>query len=151
LATQQNGQNLTVAITVGFTDRRPDVATKVANELITLFLAEDARNRTSRASETTKFLAQEVEKLQAELATPDQKKLESRRQMLLDATLPQLTALKAELAAKSAIYSDSHPEIKRLKAQIEAVEKAPLTVAQTPFPNTNGNLVVGQMLDPLLL
>ena len=152
LGTQQNGQNLTVAITVGFTDRRPDVATKVANELITLFLAEDARNRTSRASETTKFLAQEVEKLQAELAAIDNKILESRRQMpLSEGALPQLTALKAELAAKSAIYSDSHPEIKRLKAQIEAVEKAPITAAQTPVPNTIGNLVVGQMLDPLLL
>ena len=56
----QGQQNLTVAITVGFTDRRPDVATKVANELITLFLSEDARNRTNRATETTKFLAQEV-------------------------------------------------------------------------------------------
>src|SRR5262249_16800177 len=151
LATQQNGQNLTVAITVGFADRRPDTATKVANELITLFLAEDARNRTSRASETTKFLAQEVEKLQAELAALDQKILESRRQMPLEATLPQLSSLKAELAAKSAVYSSSHPEIKRLKAQIEAVEKAPITAVQTSVPNTIGNLVVGQMLDPLLL
>jgi uncharacterized protein involved in exopolysaccharide biosynthesis len=152
LGTQQNGQNLTVAITVGFTDRRPDVATKVANELITLFLAEDARNRTSRASETTKFLAQEVEKLQAELAAIDNRILESRRQIpLSEGALPQLTALKAELAAKSAIYSDSHPEIKRLKAQIEAVEKAPITAAPTTAHNTIGNLVVGQMLDPLLL
>ena len=52
----QRNQNFTVAITVGFTDRRPDIATKVANELITLFLNEDARNRTNRATETTKFL-----------------------------------------------------------------------------------------------
>jgi uncharacterized protein involved in exopolysaccharide biosynthesis len=153
LGAQQNGQNLTVAITVGFTDRKPDVATKVANELITLFLAEDARNRTSRASETTKFLAQEVEKLQTELNALDQKILESRRQMpVLEGALPQLAALKAELAAKSAVYSASHPEIKRLKAQIEAVEKAPITtVAQTAPPNTIGNLALGQMLDPLLL
>jgi uncharacterized protein involved in exopolysaccharide biosynthesis len=154
LGTLQNGQTLTVAITVGFTDRRPDVATKVANELITLFLAEDARNRTSRASETTKFLTQEVEKLQAELAAIDKKILESRQQMpMLEGALPQLTALKAELAAKSAVYSASHPEIKRLKAQIEAVEKTSVTVGQTPTPppNTIGNLVTGQMLDPLLL
>ena len=50
-------QIVTVAVTVGFTDRRPDIATNVANELITLFLTEDARNRTNRATETTKFLS----------------------------------------------------------------------------------------------
>ena len=77
---QGGQQNLTVAVTVGFTDRRPDIATKVANELITLFLSEDARNRTNRATETTKFLAQEVDKLQAELASIDEKLIESRRQ-----------------------------------------------------------------------
>jgi uncharacterized protein involved in exopolysaccharide biosynthesis len=49
-------QIVTVAVTVGFTDRRPDIATNVANELITLFLTEDARNRTNRASETTQFI-----------------------------------------------------------------------------------------------
>ena len=103
---QGGQQNLTVAITVGFTDRRPDIATKVANELITLFLSEDARNRTNRATETTKFLAQEVDKLQAELASIDEKLIESRRQApVAEGTLPQLTLLKAELAQKSAVYS----------------------------------------------
>src|SRR5262249_14220801 len=147
----QNTQNLTVAVTVGFTDRRPEIATTVANELITLFLAEDARNRTSRASETTKFLKQEVEKLQAELAVIDEKILESRRQMpVLEGAMPQLAALKAELAAKQAVFSDSHPEVRRLKAQIEALEKTPITVTRSPTM-TIGNLAMGQMLDPLLL
>ena len=77
---RRDGQILTVALTVGFTDRRPDIATKVANELITLFLSEDARNRTNRATETTKFLAQEVGKLQAELASIDEKLIDSRQQ-----------------------------------------------------------------------
>ena len=129
----QGQQNLTVALTVGFTDRRPDIATKVANELVTLFLSEDARNRTNRATETTKFLAQEVDKLQAELASIDEKLIDSRRQApVSEGSLPQLTLLKAELAQKSAIYSATHPEVKRLKAQIEALEKAPVAVAQAP-------------------
>jgi uncharacterized protein involved in exopolysaccharide biosynthesis len=138
--------SMTVAITVGFADRRPDIATKVANELITLFLNEDARNRTRRATETTKFLAQEVEKLQAELASIDRKIIESRQQVLVEGTLPQLPALKAELAAKSAVFGQSHPEIRRLKAQIEALEKEPVTAGQAP--TTIGG---GQFLDPLLL
>ena len=146
----QGQQNLTVAITVGFTDQRPDVATKVANELITLFLSEDARNRTNRATETTKFLAQEVNKLQAELASLDEKLIESRRQApVMEGALPQLTLLKAELAQKSAVYSQSHPEVKRLKAQIEALEKAPVAVAQAPA--TVGGYAENQPLGMVML
>ena len=144
----QRNQNFTVAITVGFTDRRPDIATKVANELITLFLNEDARNRTNRATETTKFLSQEVEKLKTELAATDEKLLESRRQMP-EGALPQITLLKLELAQKLGVYSESHPEVKRLKAQIELLEKSPASVSQAPA--TLGGIVANQLLDPLLL
>ena len=157
----QGGQQaLTVALTVGFTDRRPDIATKVANELITLFLSEDARNRTNRATETTKFLAQEVDKLQTELNSIDEKLIESRRLTpVAEGTLPQLTLLKAELAQKSAVYSATHPEVKRLKAQIEALEKAPVAVAQAPATNqplaqapaTLGGYATNQPLGMLML
>ena len=139
--------NFTVAFTVGFMDRRPDVATNVANELITLFLDLDARNRTNRATETTKFLAQEVEKLKAELAAIDAKILQSYHQpqeTTRDTTLPELTNLKAELAAKSAIYSDSHPDVKRLKAQVAALEKVTVPVTTQAATATN-------ILDPLIL
>jgi uncharacterized protein involved in exopolysaccharide biosynthesis len=36
-----------------------------------------------------------------------------------------LATLKAELAQKSGVYGKSHPEIKRLKGQIESMEKMP--------------------------
>ena len=153
----QGGQQaLTVAVTVGFTDRRPDIATKVANELITLFLSEDARNRTNRARETTKFLAQEVDKLQAELTSLDEKLFDSKRQApVAEGALPQLTLLKAELAQKSAVYSATHPEVKRLKAQIEALEKAPVAVAQAPATlggnATNATNATNQPLGMLML
>ena len=55
-----------------------------------------------------------------------------------------------ELAAKSAIFSESHPEIKRLKAQIEALEKVPVPLTQTPAI-AGGNAAAGVLLDPLLL
>src|SRR3974390_1478709 len=145
--------NFTVAITVGFMDRRPDVATQVANELITLFLDEDARNRTNRATETTKFLAQELEKLKAELAAIDAKILQSYhepQEITRQTTLPELMNLKAELASKLAIYSDSHPDVRRLKAQIAALEKVTVPVttqAATAGLNNSNN----KILDPLLL
>src|SRR5262245_32525947 len=129
-------ENITVAVTVGFQHRRPEIATKVANELVTLFLNEDARNRTNRAMETTKFLAREVQKLEADLAAIDAKIIETRRQQRASAAvepaaaqMPQLAMLRAELASKGTVYSKSHPELKRLRAQIEALEKEPVPVA----------------------
>src|SRR5262245_13869984 len=109
--------NLTIAVTVGFTYQRADIATKVANDLITLFLNEDARNRTNRAMETTKFLAREVQRLETDLGSIDAKILELKREQRSNAQrsnavlepdqaqLPQLAVLKAELAQKSAVYS----------------------------------------------
>jgi uncharacterized protein involved in exopolysaccharide biosynthesis len=126
----------TIALTVGFTDRRPDVATKVANELITLFLNEDARNRTNRAMETTKFLAREVQRLEGDLAAIDAKIADFKRKYvalgpLPDQTLPQLAVLKAELAQKSGVYSKAHPDVLRLKRQIAAIEQMTMPSAAT--------------------
>lgn len=62
---------LTVAFSIGFDYERPDSAAKVANELVTIVLEEDIRNRKDAAGESTKFLSQESEKLLAELANLD--------------------------------------------------------------------------------
>ncbi len=142
---QAKAQSETIAISVGFSHRQPDIATKVANELLTLFLNEDARNRTNRAMETSKFLAREAQRLEGELGSIEGKISELKRQQrtspMLEsavaqavAQLPQLAALKAELAAKSGVYSKTHPEVKRLKAQIEAMEKmnAPSALVAAP-------------------
>jgi uncharacterized protein involved in exopolysaccharide biosynthesis len=59
---------LTVAFNVGFDYENPQGALQVANELVTLVLNEDIRARTASASETTKFLNDENERLISELA-----------------------------------------------------------------------------------
>src|SRR5262245_18457494 len=61
--------DLTVALTVSFEYENPQLARSVANELVTLILNEDARNRTKRASETTRFLSREVKKLETDLGS----------------------------------------------------------------------------------
>src|SRR5262249_26826783 len=78
---------LTIAVTVGLTHQRADIATKVANDLITLLLDEDARNRTNRAMETTKFLAREAQRLESDLGSIDAKILELKRQLRSNAAL----------------------------------------------------------------
>lgn len=57
----------TIAFKLSFEHRNPEIAHRVANELVTLFLDENVKSRTERASETTEFLTQEADKLKVEL------------------------------------------------------------------------------------
>jgi protein tyrosine kinase modulator len=117
---------LTIAVTIGFEHERPEIAMRVANELVTLILAEDARNRTNRASETTKFLAREVKKLEGEIGVVDAQIAELRKRHTEPASERiqlQLAALKAEFQEKAAVFSNTHPDLIRLKRQIAALEQ----------------------------
>src|SRR5450631_2234022 len=127
---RSRGDNPTIVFTVGFEYSDPQTASRVANELVTRILNEDLRDRTSRATDTTKFLAREVQKLQADNAAIDAKiaqakltqtKLSSSNSADQPAT--QLAQLKSELVQKSALYSDRHPVMQALKRQIDAMEK----------------------------
>ena len=120
-----------IAFTVGFEYEQPLVATKVANELVTMILREDVRSRTAFASETTRFLAREVKRLETKLAENDAqiaKLRQARMDTLTDTSLfndgKELAALRAQLLLLSATYSNSHPDIVALKRKIKALEKS---------------------------
>ncbi len=124
-----------VAFTVGFDYERPDIATKVANELVTMLLSEDVRSRTEFAAQTTRFLGQEVTRLEKQLAVVDGQIIELRNKRMaamgdaaeLDPT-KALATLQSELLIKSATYSASHPDIQALKRKIAELKK---TAAKT--------------------
>jgi uncharacterized protein involved in exopolysaccharide biosynthesis len=125
---RSRGDNPTIIFTVGFESSNPQTASQVANELVTRILNEDLRDRTSRATDTTKFLAREVQRLQAESAALDQKIALAKRAQIKSSNAPdqsatQLAQLRFELAQKSALYSDKHPAMQSLKRQIDALEK----------------------------
>jgi uncharacterized protein involved in exopolysaccharide biosynthesis len=91
-------------------------------------LNEDLRDRTNRATDTTKFLAREMQRLQADSAVMDQriaiaKRVQVKSSGAPDQSVTQLAQLKMELAQKSALYSDRHPAMQSLKRQVEALEK----------------------------
>jgi uncharacterized protein involved in exopolysaccharide biosynthesis len=142
-------QNPTVIFTVGFEDKDPQTAARVANELVTRILNEDLRDRTSRAGDTTKFLAREVQRLQAESNAIDARIAQSRfaqtqpasRANQPDQAASQLAQLRTELAQKSAIYSDKNFQIQGLKRQIEALEKS-------ARPNSTATSTTGPATDP---
>lgn len=131
----------TIAFTVAFDYEDPRIAQRVASDLLTLILNEDARNRTTRAEATTVFLSRESERLQGQLAAIEAQiseiKSRSRDQASGSDTgdsatklqITDLAKLKEELAQKSTIYADSHPHIIALKKKIAAMEKL---IAGTP-------------------
>ena len=130
----QPGQRQFIAFTVSFESERPEVARQVANELITTILDEDVRARTSSALETTRFLERESTRLDSELNSLEMKIADAKTHEIRgthnsnvsSGITPesQLAALRSELVLKSAIYSDSHPDIKALKLRIAALEKS---------------------------
>jgi uncharacterized protein involved in exopolysaccharide biosynthesis len=147
LPSQQS--SLAIAFTLSFDYENPVIAARVANEFLTLILAEDARNRTNRAAETSKFLEQEVKRLQGVLASTEMQITEASLKpqdpikevpLQLQQQREELTKLKMDLVDKSAVYSSGHPAVITLKKRIAALEKiiaevpdqeAHQTVAQT--------------------
>jgi uncharacterized protein involved in exopolysaccharide biosynthesis len=132
--TRRRNDTVTIALSISFEYEQPEIAMRVANELLTLILNEDARNRTRRAQETTNFLASEVKRLETELGSIDGQIGEFRRrysgEVATEKTSVQLALLRAEFQEKSALYADGHPDMVRLKRQIGALEKIVAKTAQ---------------------
>ncbi|MGE3557561.1 MAG: GumC family protein [Nitrospira sp.] len=177
----QHATKATIAFTVTYQNRSPELAQKVANELTSLFLGENLKSRERQAQEAASFLQQEAENLshhindidekiakfkkrangalpeltplnqqlmnqaERELMDVDQqiRGLEERKtylegelatikpntpilsvtgERILDST-ERLRALRAEYAAASANLSADHPDIRKMKQEIEALEK----------------------------
>ena len=65
---QSNRQGMpTIAFTLSFQDKNPEIAHQVAADLVTLFLNWNVKLRTEGATETTMFLTQESDKLKLEV------------------------------------------------------------------------------------
>lgn len=177
----QHATKATIAFTVAYQNKSPELAQKVANELTSLFLGENLKSRERQAQEATSFLQQEAENLakhineidekiaqfkrrangalpeltalnqqlmnqaerelmdvdqqirsfeerktylEGELATikPNTPILSVTGERILDST-ERLRALRAEYAAASANLSADHPDILKMKQEIEALEK----------------------------
>jgi uncharacterized protein involved in exopolysaccharide biosynthesis len=145
---KQASRNPTIVFSVGFEYAEPQTAARVANELMTRILNEDIRDRTSRASDTTKFLAREVQRLQADSDALDAKIAQLKLAQIKAAQekavgKPDLLGqLKVELAQKSALYSEKHPILQGLKRQIETMEREVASSAKNQSPAATDDAVV---------
>ncbi|OJU89713.1 MAG: hypothetical protein BGO13_10635 [Burkholderiales bacterium 66-5] len=125
----------TIAFKVSFEDRRPDIAQRVANELVTLFLNENVKVRTERATQTTEFLTQEANKFKSDLD-----KLESQIAAYKQengAALPQNTALamntiqrlESDLRNSQRDYSSAEEEARSLDVELASAKVAVASAA----------------------
>lgn len=186
----------TTVFSVSFSSDNPEMASLVANELVTFIQEQNIKIRTGSAENTAAFFKQESTRLANDLtdlesqivdfenqnadALPDSLEfrrgemsrlqarliqIDTQRQGLLEqkaqlerflsdpSLMPQapiaqqtpeerqLIALNTQLAQLKAIYSDTHPQVIQVKAQIEVLEAAIRgTTANAQDPNASGGV-----------
>ena len=91
----QHATKATIAFTVAYQNRSPELAQQVANELTSLFLGENLKSRERQAQEATSFLQQEAENLAKHINEIDEKIAKFKRRA--NGALPELTALNQQL------------------------------------------------------
>lgn len=91
----QHATKATIAFTVAYQNRSPELAQKVANELTSLFLGENLKSRERQAQEATTFLQQEAENLERHINDIDEKVAKFKRRA--NGALPELTPLNQQL------------------------------------------------------
>jgi len=124
-AVKGRGQ-VTIAFRLSFEHKQPEIANQVANELVTLFLDENIKQRTERANETTEFLTQEANKLRVELETLENK-LADFKQANSNA-LPEHQELRMNMLSRAELelkevdrdYKTAHEELRFLDLELSA-------------------------------
>jgi polysaccharide biosynthesis transport protein len=106
----------TIAFTITYQNRFPDLTLKVANELTTLFLNENLTSRTQMAEQTTAFFSEEAGKQQTRIAELD-KKLSEYKEKHKD-SLPELAQLNLQVSDRTELeLHDAENHIAALDSQ----------------------------------
>ncbi len=111
----------TIAFELSFTDRSPDKAFRVANELVTLYKQEDLRNRNAVVKETSAFLSAEAEKLDDEIVQQEARLAEFKKAHVNE--LPELLSLNWQMIDRTeAELAEVRRQIVNLESGISFLE-----------------------------
>lgn len=133
----RRGSMATIAFDIMFEDRHAELAFGVTSELVTLFLSENIKSRVERATETTRFLSQEAQRLKAVLEKMEglvaayKQKHGSSLPENLDLKTSILQRTETNLANLDRDYNATENELRRLELELSAA-KSGLDVAETP-------------------
>jgi polysaccharide biosynthesis transport protein len=111
----QHATKATIAFTVAYKNRSPELAQQVANELTSLFLGENLKSRERQAQEATSFLQQEAENLANHINAIDEKIAKFKRRA--NGALPELTPLNQQL------MNQAERELMDVDQQIRSLEE----------------------------
>ncbi|USG61321.1 hypothetical protein NBZ79_19365 [Sneathiella marina] len=133
----------TIAFQLSFDHENPKIAANVANELITLFLSENVKTRTARATETTAFLNSETQKLRDAL-TKTENDIVAYKQKYRDA-LPEHLDLRLRMLERS--ETDLREYIREIRALEEEKRylQIELTAAKTGRTGSGGEIVQSEL------
>lgn len=95
----QSPTQATIAFTLAYDGETPELAQKVANELTSLFLAENLKSRERHAQETTAFLKREAETLDKHIQELEVKLAAVKHRA--DGALPELVQLNMQLLTQA--------------------------------------------------
>ena len=138
----------TIAFRLSFDHERPDIANKVANELVTLFLDENVKQRTERANETTEFLTREADKLRIDLETLENQLAAFKQEHgnalpeHQELRMSMLSRTEAELKEVDRDYKTAQEELRYLDLELSAASAglAPKTGSTVEAPQDLGSL-----------
>lgn len=102
----------TILFTVSFDYESPAMAQQVANRLVDLYLAENLRDRTERAQETTSFLTEQADKLSREINQLEERLARFKQQS--GGALPELYGLNLQMMDRT------ESEMREVQRQIQS-------------------------------
>jgi len=105
----------TIAFKLGFEHKNPEVARQVANELVSLYLAENVRSRTEQTAETSQFMQAEVDRLDAEVKDLESQLAAIKREN--EGSLPELMTFNLQ------IMNSIENEILEIDRQIQSLRE----------------------------
>jgi uncharacterized protein involved in exopolysaccharide biosynthesis len=112
----KDGTVQTIAFSVFFDYGNPQIAQRVANELVSLYLSENIRGRQDRAAETKAFLAAEAQRLDREISKTEEE----------FATLKQTYAgsLPGQMQSNEQMMQRKEADLRALDQRAETIKQA---------------------------
>ncbi|WP_369162971.1 GumC family protein [Candidatus Thiodiazotropha sp. LNASS1] len=133
----------TIAFTLAYSNEVPRITQKVTNELVSLYLGENLRQRTQSAFETSSFLSAEAERLNQEITELEASLADFKEKNVNN--LPELQQLNIQLMERNerelseTIQQIRSLEERKIYLQSELMQMSPTT----DLYNSSGNRVVG--------
>jgi polysaccharide chain length determinant protein (PEP-CTERM system associated) len=133
----------TIAFTLAYSNKDPRIAQKITNELVSLYLDENLRQRTQSALETSSFLSAEANRLNQEIVELEASLAEFKEKHVNN--LPELQQLNIQLMERNerelstTIQQIRNLEERKIYLQSELAQVSPTT----DIYNSSGNRVMG--------